>query len=218
VNLIMDSMAALALGTEKPTDDLLFRKPYGRKGKIVTPTMWRNILGQSLIQVAVCFIILYALDYSAPPPYPHLFLPGVTSGQGILTPTAQYTMIFNTFVLMQIFNEVNSRKLGNQLNVFENLHKNYFFAGVMVFTICVQVLIVFVGGVAINVQPLTGLQWLACIVGGATQLVTGLLWRFIPVPLEYWEVINPPKDDLELYGAEGSPSDDDNEIDGTDKQ
>lgn len=57
VNLIMDTMAALALGTEKPTERLLLRKPYGREGRLITPVMMRNIIGQSLLQVRdLCWI------------------------------------------------------------------------------------------------------------------------------------------------------------------
>ena len=48
VNLIMDTCAALALATESPTKDLLKRKPYGRNDLIVTPVMWRNIVGQAI--------------------------------------------------------------------------------------------------------------------------------------------------------------------------
>jgi magnesium-transporting ATPase (P-type) len=52
VNLIMDTMAALALATEPPTPDLLDRQPYGRHEKIITPSMWRNIIGQAVFQVS----------------------------------------------------------------------------------------------------------------------------------------------------------------------
>ena len=48
VNLIMDTCAALALATEPPSDELLQRKPYSRSDLIVTPVMWRNIVGQAL--------------------------------------------------------------------------------------------------------------------------------------------------------------------------
>jgi magnesium-transporting ATPase (P-type) len=51
VNLIMDTMAALALGTEKPTMDLLNRKPYGRTTPLISPIMIRNLLAQALFQV-----------------------------------------------------------------------------------------------------------------------------------------------------------------------
>lgn len=44
VNLIMDTMASLALATEPPTDELLKRKPYGRHESMITPVMWRNIV------------------------------------------------------------------------------------------------------------------------------------------------------------------------------
>lgn len=48
VNLIMDTLAALALATEPPSEELLNDKPYSRTEKIVTPVMWRNITGQAL--------------------------------------------------------------------------------------------------------------------------------------------------------------------------
>jgi P-type Ca2+ transporter type 2C len=48
VNIIMDSFAALALATEPPADDVLDQPPYSRTEIIVTPVMWRNIVGQGL--------------------------------------------------------------------------------------------------------------------------------------------------------------------------
>lgn len=48
VNLIMDTLASLALATEEPSDDLLKRKPYGRREYMITPIMWRNIIGHSI--------------------------------------------------------------------------------------------------------------------------------------------------------------------------
>ncbi|CAN0510558.1 unnamed protein product, partial [Discosporangium mesarthrocarpum] len=51
VNLIMDTMGALALGTEAPTLELLERKPYGPLARLVSHPILRNILVQSLFQV-----------------------------------------------------------------------------------------------------------------------------------------------------------------------
>jgi P-type Ca2+ transporter type 2B len=45
VNLIMDTLAALALATEPPSEELLNDKPYTRNELIVTSIMWRNIVG-----------------------------------------------------------------------------------------------------------------------------------------------------------------------------
>ena len=45
VNLIMDTLASLALATEDPTPSLLERKPHGRDEYIVTRKMFKHILG-----------------------------------------------------------------------------------------------------------------------------------------------------------------------------
>jgi len=60
VNLIMDTLASLALATEMPTDELLERKPYGRTKPLISRTMMKNIIGHSLYQLAVIFAILFA--------------------------------------------------------------------------------------------------------------------------------------------------------------
>jgi magnesium-transporting ATPase (P-type) len=45
VNLIMDTFAALALATEPPKEEIIKGKPYTKSESIVTPVMWRNIIG-----------------------------------------------------------------------------------------------------------------------------------------------------------------------------
>jgi Ca2+ transporting ATPase len=109
VNLVMDTLASLALATEPPTEDLLNRKPYGRTKSIISPLMMRNIIGQSLYQLIIMFTILYAGEY---------FL-GVESTVRKIqedphagrVASQQFTLVFNAFVLMTLFNEINARKL-----------------------------------------------------------------------------------------------------------
>jgi P-type Ca2+ transporter type 2C len=60
VNLIMDTLGALALGTEKPTPALLQRKPYKRNASLISDPMWRNIAFQSLYQLVLLFVLLFA--------------------------------------------------------------------------------------------------------------------------------------------------------------
>jgi len=125
VNIVMDSLASLALATEPPTEELLNRKPYGRTKSIISPLMLRNILGQSLYQLTIMFIILYAGQ---------LFL-GVESTVAAVQqdphaarePSAQFTLVFNAFVLMTLFNEINARKLHGERNVFKGILGNPFF-------------------------------------------------------------------------------------------
>jgi hypothetical protein len=52
--------------------------------------------------------------YPSPPPLGTMLPSGVLAVQGDPTPKCyHYTMIFNTFVFMQVFNEINARKLGD---------------------------------------------------------------------------------------------------------
>ena len=59
VNLIMDTLASLALATEMPTPDLLDRKPYGRTTALISPRMAINILGQALYQLVITFGMMF---------------------------------------------------------------------------------------------------------------------------------------------------------------
>ncbi|KAK1555071.1 hypothetical protein Q3G72_021552 [Acer saccharum] len=88
VNMIMDTLGALALATEPPTDDLMKRTPVGRKGNFINNVMWRNILGQSLYQHLVVWRLLSNGKAA-------FHLDGPDSDL-ILN-----TLIFNTFVLCQ---------------------------------------------------------------------------------------------------------------------
>lgn len=132
VNLIMDSFASLALATEPPTEDLLQRKPYGRTKPLISRTMIRNILGHSIFQLIVMFVLVFLAD--------DLF--DIEDGYLETTrckPTAHSSMVFNTFVMMQLFNEINSRKVHGERNVFSGITHNPVFLIIMAGTFVVQV-------------------------------------------------------------------------------
>lgn len=59
INLIMDTLAALALATEPPTDELLKRKPYSRFESLITADMWKNIVAQGILQIIILSVILF---------------------------------------------------------------------------------------------------------------------------------------------------------------
>ncbi len=75
VNLVMDTMGALALGTEAPTMKLLQRRPYKRDSPLISWPMWRNILSQGIFQLILLFILLFSGA--------QMF--GVQEGEGCLT-------------------------------------------------------------------------------------------------------------------------------------
>jgi magnesium-transporting ATPase (P-type) len=79
--------------------------------------------------------------------------------------TQHYTIVFNVFVLMQVFNEINSRKIHNEINVFDGVFKNAFFLVIVVGTFVVQYLLIEIQGLntAFGCTNLTKDQWIACM-------------------------------------------------------
>ncbi|KYQ93215.1 P-type ATPase [Tieghemostelium lacteum] len=176
VNLIMDTLGALALATEPPTEKLYLRRPYGRYDSLITYRMWRNIIGQAIYQLAFMFAILYGSKtlhqlFDLPP----------TSQWSPDDKTVYHTIIFNTFVFCQLFNEINSRVLDNQLNVFQGILRNYIFLGVMLFNVVVQTLLVEFGGDFFGTRHLDYKQWFFCLIIGFGTLIWGLCLRLLPI-------------------------------------
>ncbi|KAK6531276.1 plasma membrane calcium [Arthrobotrys megalospora] len=167
VNLIMDTFAALALATDPPTPEILDRKPAGKKAPLITLRMWKMIIGQAIFQLVVTFTLYFA-------------------GARILGYTTKEqmnelnTIVFNTFVWMQIFNEFNNRRLDNKLNIFAGIHRNYFFIGINFIMIGGQVLIIYVGGAAFSITHINGYQWAICIVCAAVSLPWAVVIRLVP--------------------------------------
>ncbi|XP_065568894.1 plasma membrane calcium-transporting ATPase 2-like [Artemia franciscana] len=173
VNLIMDTLASLALSTEMPTADLLTRKPYGRTKPLISRTMMKNILGQAVYQMTIIFCLLFLGEH----------LLRIDSGRGadIHDPPSQhFTVIFNTFVMMTLFNEINARKIHGQRNVFEGIFSNMIFYGIWIITFVSQILIIQYGGLAFATTPLTLEQWGWCVFFGFGTLVWGQLVTTIP--------------------------------------
>lgn len=59
VNLIMDSLASLALATEDPKEDLLQRPPYRKREYIISQKMVKHILGQAFFQAIILFVFVF---------------------------------------------------------------------------------------------------------------------------------------------------------------
>ncbi|KAF2026034.1 calcium-translocating P-type ATPase [Setomelanomma holmii] len=171
VNLIMDTFAALALATDPPTDKILDRPPQGRDKPLITTTMWKQIIGQNIYKLTVIFVLYFA--------------GGDILGYDLSNPNKQLeldTVIFNSFVWMQIFNIFNNRRLDNKLNVLEGVHRNLFFIGIVVLIIGLQIMIIFVGGrpFQISTHGLDGTQWAISIVTGFICIPWAIAIRYFP--------------------------------------
>lgn len=175
INLIMDTFAALALATEPPTEELLERRPHGLKEDIISPVMKRFIAGHSLYQLAVLFTILFAGPDLLEIPDSSDFSEYNEVG------FQHFTIFFNTFVLMQVFNAINSRKLNTKdRNVFKNFCNNHLFFIIILFIFFAQIAIVELGGSFIQTSPLSLSQHLLCLAFGVGTLLVGFLLKLIP--------------------------------------
>uniref|UniRef100_A0A3P9N5J6 Calcium-transporting ATPase n=1 Tax=Poecilia reticulata TaxID=8081 RepID=A0A3P9N5J6_POERE len=173
VNLIMDTFASLALATEPPTEALLLRKPYGRNKPLISRTMMKNILGHAVYQLITIFTLLFVGE--------KLF--NIDSGRNTplhAPPSEHYTIVFNTFVLMQLFNEINARKIHGERNVFEGVFNNPIFCSIVFGTFIIQILIVQIGGKPFSCVALTLDQWLWCTFLGFGSLLWGQIISSIP--------------------------------------
>ncbi|XP_060095895.1 plasma membrane calcium-transporting ATPase 2 isoform X10 [Heteronotia binoei] len=173
VNLIMDTFASLALATEPPTESLLLRKPYGRNKPLISRTMMKNILGHAVYQLTLIFTLLFVGE--------KIFK--IDNGRNAplhSPPSEHYTIIFNTFVMMQLFNEINARKIHGERNVFDGIFRNPIFCTIVLGTFAVQIVIVQFGGKPFSCSPLQLDQWMWCVFIGLGELVWGQVIATIP--------------------------------------
>ncbi|MFQ6632507.1 hypothetical protein Gotur_009168, partial [Gossypium turneri] len=145
VNLYMNTLAALSLVTERPTKELMGKPPVSRTEPLITNIMWRNILAQAIYQIAVLLTLQF-------------------NGESIFRVTEKVndTLIFNTFVLCQVFNTFNARKLEKK-NVFEDIHENKMFIRIIGVSIVLQVVVVEFLKRLTDTKRLNWGQWGACI-------------------------------------------------------
>lgn len=168
LNLIQDTLAALALATDPPTLALLDRKPETKKTSIITGNMWKMIIGQSVLQLVVTFVLSFA-------------------GLRIFsswTDSELKTVVFNTFCWLQISNQVNCRRIDNKLTVFSGIHRNWLFIAITLIEIGCQIMIIYVGGAAFSITRLNGEQWAVSIILGLLSIPFGAVIRLIPIKLK----------------------------------
>ncbi|CAN0898497.1 Calcium-transporting ATPase 12, plasma membrane-type [Linum grandiflorum] len=164
VNLIMDTLGALALATDRPTDELMKSPPVGRSQPLITNIMWRNLIAQAVYQITVLLVLEF-------------------QGESIFNVSSEVknTLVFNTFVLCQVFNEFNSRKL-EKMNVFEGMLQNRLFVGIVGVTIVLQVVMVEFLGKFADTERLNGWQWGTCLLIAAVSWPIGFCVKLVPVP------------------------------------
>ncbi|KAF0697930.1 Aste57867_11427 [Aphanomyces stellatus] len=176
VNLIMDTFASLALATEAPTPALLDRKPYPRDIALLSPKMVKHILCQSVFQLIVVLVLVFKGDVLFDIPSGRFTDQNLPLGARN-PPSQHYTIVFNTFVFLQLFNELNARKIHDEINIFEGIAGNHIFLAISAFQVAAQVVICQLGGRAFGCASLTTAQFFITVGLGALSLPVGFALR-----------------------------------------
>ncbi len=148
VNLAMDTLAAIAFGSEPALDEYMREKPIPRTASIVTKEMLTEVIIGAVYITAVCLSILYV------PFFRKLF--------GDVDTTYLKSALFATFMMSITFNGFNART--SHINPFEHLGRNRNFLLVMGGIMVMQFVFVTFGGDFLSVEPLNPLTWLVCLV------------------------------------------------------
>lgn len=166
INLIMDGLGALALGSEPALKKYMEERPKSRTQSIVSRKMMEQILFAGLWVTILSFVFLRT------PFFMNMF----DSSKEVQS-TQYLTAYFSMFVLCAVFNGFNVRSEG--VNIFENIKENMGFIKVMAIIIVVQIALTFVGGELFNCVPLTLEQWGFVILLAITIIPVDMLRKFI---------------------------------------
>ena len=139
----MDTLAAISLATEPPSNDPNnwgLEERRKKDERIIVPVMWRNILVQVVYQLVILIVMLYSVPFWFGIGY-NLVDTDITLMNSIDSTNMRihYTILFNTFVLMNLFNQPTCRKLSwTEYNFFKEFFNNKWFLLILAFEFGLQ--------------------------------------------------------------------------------
>lgn len=166
VNLVMDTLAALAFGGEPALKRFMEEKPKQREENIVSKYMWSAILTGSFWTFILSMYILLS-DYIG-----SLFRSGINNKYLL-------TGYFSFFIFISVFNAFNART--DKINLFDNILKNKGFLNTMVIIVIVQIIMTYLGGAILRCYGLTLVEW---------EIVLGLALTIIPIDIIRKKIIS----------------------------
>ena len=148
INLAMDTLAAIAFGSEPALREYMRDKPIPRNASIISKEMFTEIIISAVYITFICLSILFL------PPIRNLF--------GNVDTTYLKSALFATFMMAITFNGFNART--SHMNPFEGLGRNKSFLIVMFAIFAMQFIFVTFGGNVLSVESLSPMSWLICVV------------------------------------------------------
>ena len=161
VNLIMDTLAAMALASLPPSREVMEEKPRSSDAFIITRSMKQGILTIGGLFFIATFALLWYFE------------------QGAGMDDIKLTVFFTIFVMLQWWNLFNARVLGSCHSALRRLWACEGFLFVLLFVLVGQWAIVTFGGRMFRTVPLSFNTWVAIIGGTSLVLWVGEIYRWI---------------------------------------
>ena len=160
VNLIMDTLAAMALASLPPSREVMEEKPRSSDAFIITKSMIRGILTTGGLFFLATFALLWHFE------------------QGAGIDDKKLTVFFTIFVMLQWWNLFNARMLGSCHSAFRRLWACEGFLFVLFAVLVGQWIIVTFGGKMFRTVPLSWQMWAMIIAGTSLVLWVGEIYRW----------------------------------------
>lgn len=167
VNIVMDTLAALALGGEPPLDKYMLEKPKKREESIIQKSMWNSIL------ITGGYITIASFSFLLVPQVKEWFRQGTGDEANIYFMTG----FFAFYVLNAMLNGFNVRT--DSCNVLKHVDRNPMFLRVMALIAVLQIVMTYLGGKLLRTAGLTVSEWLVVILGAVLVLPIGMLQKCI---------------------------------------
>ena len=171
INLIMDTLAAIAFGLEPPRPEAMTQRPKNPKEPFLTRVMLSNILVLGTYFIGL-ILVVQSTD-----------LLGISKFKGVVSDERfalmSASVVFNCYVWFQIFHMFNARSVMAGRSAFANITRSRSFFLVMGFVVLMQIGLVQFGGVALNTAPLPLSVWVRIVLLGTSAVVVGEALRFL---------------------------------------
>jgi len=171
INLIMDTLAAIAFGLEPPRPEAMSQKPKNTNEPFLTKIMLSNVIVLGLFFIGL-ILLVQATD-----------ILGLDAYSSTVSPARfalmKASVVFNCYVWFQIFHMFNARSVMAGKSAFANISKSRSFFVIMAVVAGMQLALIQFGGAALNTAPLPLMVWCKIILLGTTAVMVGEVLRFV---------------------------------------
>ncbi len=165
VNLIMDTLAALALASLPPSSETMKRKPRKPTDFIISRHMKWVILGVSILFAFILFGLMQYLRHGGTLLQFNLmdFYTNYFNFNNGKLGSYNLTIFFTFFVFMQFWNLFNARAFESGHTAFHDMRNSKVFFSTLLVILLGHILIVEIGGQMFNVEALNIIDWIVIV-------------------------------------------------------